>query len=123
MIQLKNEAFRIIGICMEVYRYLGYGFLEKVYKDAIEIEAIKQSISFEREKKYNITYKGIVLPSHFHADFVLFDDLILEITSNANGISEEFMPQLLHYLKISGCRIGLLINFGRKGMEYKRLVF
>ncbi len=65
MIQLKNEAFRIIGICMEVYRYLGYGFIEKVYKDAIEIEAIKQSISFEREKKYSITYKGIVLPFSF----------------------------------------------------------
>lgn len=120
---LKNETFRIIGICMEVYRYLGYGFIEKVYKDAIEIEAIRQSISFEREKKYDITYKGIVLPSHFHADFVLFDDLILEITSHANGISEAFMPQLLNYLKISGCQIGLLINFGRKGMEYKRMVF
>jgi|SRR5882724_8765144 len=123
MIQLKNETFRIIGICMEVHRYLGFGFLEKVYKDAIEIEAIKQSISFEREKKYTITYKGIVLPSHFHADFVLFDDLILEIKSNAGGIQDDFAPQLLNYLKISGCKIGLHINFGKKAMEYRRLVY
>jgi len=123
MIQLKSEAFRIIGICMEVYRYLGYGFLEKVYKDAIEVEAIKQSIVYEKEKKFTIMYKGIILPSHFYADFVLFDELILHITTQANGITEEFMPQLLNYLKISGCKIGLQINFGRKGMEYKRLVF
>ncbi len=123
MIQLRNEAFRIIGICLEVQRYLGYGFVEKVYKDAIEIEAIKQAIYFEREKKYSIHYKGIVLLSNFFADFVLFDDLMLEITTHGNGIPEDLMPKLLNYLKISGCKMGLLINFGRKGMEYKRIVY
>ncbi len=123
MIQLKNEAYRITGICMEVYRYLGYGFLEKVYKDAIEVEAIKQAIAYEKEKKFTIMYKGVVLPSHFYADFVLFDELILQITTHANGVPAAFLPQLLNYLKISGCKTGLLINFGRKGMEYKRLVY
>ena len=69
----QDESYEIIGICMEVYRILGKGFLEIVYKDAIEYEFKKKGISYEREKKYEIEYKDIVLPHHFYADFVVHD--------------------------------------------------
>ena len=68
---LQKETYRIIGICMEVHRVLGPGFKEAIYKDALQNEFIAQNISFEREKKYLVTYKGKVLPHPHYADFVL----------------------------------------------------
>lgn len=74
----KEEYYKIIGICMEVHRHLRGGLLEVVYKDALEYEFIKNNIPFEREKEYFIEYKDIILPHKFYADFVVFDDIILE---------------------------------------------
>ena len=70
---LKNEAYKIIGACMEVHNNLGHGFLEIVYKDALEYEFKNLKIPFEREKEYEVNYKGIVLPHKFYADFVIYD--------------------------------------------------
>jgi GxxExxY protein len=68
---LKEESYKIIGICMEVHRVLGKGLLEIVYKDAIEYEFKQNGIPYEREKKYEIMYKGTILPHNFFADFVV----------------------------------------------------
>jgi GxxExxY protein len=65
----KEETYEIIGICMDVHRTLGHGFLEIVYKDAIEFEVRKKELSYDREKEYKIEYKGIILPHKFFADF------------------------------------------------------
>ncbi len=73
---------------MEVHRILGKGLLEIVYKDAIEIEFKSKNIPFEREKKYEVEYKGIILPHFFYADFVVFDKIILEVKSR-KGIVDE----------------------------------
>jgi GxxExxY protein len=70
---LQKESYQIIGICMEVHRILGKGLLEIVYKDAIEYEFNNKKIPYEREKKYAVEYKGIILPHYFFADFVVFD--------------------------------------------------
>ena len=67
----KDETYTVIGICMEVHRTLGHGFLEIVYKDAIEYEIGKRNLSYYREKEYKIEYKGIILPHKFHADFAI----------------------------------------------------
>jgi len=75
----QDESYQIIGICMEVHRILGKGLLEIVYKDAIEYEFKENSIPYEREKKYEVEYKGVILPHQFYADFVVFDKIILEI--------------------------------------------
>jgi GxxExxY protein len=75
----KNESYEIIGICMEVHNNLGAGFLEIVYKDALEYEFRQAGIAFQREKEYVVNYKGIVLPHKFYADFVVFDKIILEV--------------------------------------------
>ena len=119
----KDKIFAIIGICMAVHRTLGHGFLEIVYKDAIEIELRKKPIEFCREKDYNIDYNGIILPYNFYADFVLFDKIILEVKTAKGGLADDQIAQTINYLKVSGCKIGLLVNFGRGKLEYRRLIF
>lgn len=119
----KQETYDIIGLCMEVHRILGTGFSEIVYKDAMEYEALLREFALEREKKFEVVYKNKILPHHFFADFVFFDEIIVEIKAIDKEISDEHVAQTLNYLKTSNCRVGLIINFGRKSLEYRRLVF
>jgi GxxExxY protein len=76
---LKNESYQIIGKCFEVHNQLGPGFLEVVYKDALELEFQQAGIPYEREKEYSIVYKGTLLRRKYYADFVVFDSIILEV--------------------------------------------
>ncbi len=117
----KKESFKIIGLCMEVHKNLGRGFLEIVYKDALEYEFNLNKIQYEREKKYDIDYKGEILPHNYYADFVVMDKIILEIKA-VNGIADEFVKQTLNYLAASKCRLGIIVNFGECSLNYKRLV-
>ena len=119
---LKEEAYKIIGVCMDVHNNLGVGFLEIVYKDALEYEFRKLGIGFEREKEYKVNYKGIILPHKFYADFVVFDTIILEVKAVAR-FNDVFIAQCINYLKVSGNRLALLANFGTESLEYKRIVF
>lgn len=121
MIFLKEESFQLIGLCFEVYNQLGSGFLEIVYKDALEYEFKKNNIHFQREKKYEVKYKDIFLPHNFHADFVVFNQIILEIKS-ASSISDIDFAQCINYLKVSQCKLALLVNFGEKSLVHKRIV-
>ena len=75
-----------------------------------------------REKKFDINYKGAILLHKFYADFFVKDKIIVEIKSTKEGISNEYITQTLNYLKVSGCRLGLIINFGKSSLEYKRLI-
>src|ERR1700722_14923409 len=106
----KEEAYKVIGICMTVHKQLGKGFSEIVYKDALEYECKENGYSYEREKEYLVHYKEIVLPHKFYADFVLFDKIILEI-KNADHIANEFIAQTLNYLAASQLKVGLIVNF------------
>ena len=118
----KEETYLIIGLCMEVHNNLGAGFLEVVYKDALEVELKRAGIPFEREKEYRVHYKGIILPHMFYADFLVFDEIILEIKA-VKTIADEHIAQVLNYLKVSDNEIALLINFGELKLTYKRLIF
>ena len=104
---------------MEIHRTLGKGFLEIVYKDALEYECKKQFVPYEREKKFEVAYKEIILPHNFYADFVIFDKVITEIKSQS-GLAEENYAQLINYLAVSKCPVGLLINFGEESLRLKR---
>lgn len=117
----KQESYAIIGACMEVHNQLGAGFLEIVYKDALEYEFRKLGIPFEREKEYPVNYKGIILPHKFYADFVVFDKIILEI-KGVKALSDEFIAQCINYLKVSENQLALLINFGKIKLNSKRIV-
>jgi len=118
----KEESYQIIGKCMEVHNNLGPGFLEIVYKDALEYEFRKAGIPYEREKKYEVHYKDIILPHKFYADFVVFDKIILEVKA-VNVITDEFIARSINYLKVSGNKLALLVNFGELRLNYKRIVF
>ena len=117
----KEESYRIIGKCFEVYNNLGAGFLEIVYKDALEYEFIRANIPFSRETRYDVNYKDIILPHKFQADFVVYGKIILEVKA-ISGIADEFIAQALNYLKVSHNKLALIVNFGELKLNYKRIV-
>lgn len=117
----KEESYAIIGKCIEVHNQLGAGFLEIVYKDALEYEFRKARIPYEREKEYKVNYKDIILPHFFYADFVVFDKIILEV-KGVSAITDEFVAQSINYLKVSGNQLALLVNFGELRLNYKRIL-
>ena len=117
----KTESYKIIGICMEVHNNLGPGFLEIVYKDALEYEFRLAGVPFEREKEYAVKYKETLLPHKFYADFVVYDKIILEIKA-VSDIYEKSIAQAINYLSVSGCKLALIANFGELSLNYKRII-
>ena len=117
----KNEAYEIIGLCMEVHSLLGKGHSEVVYKDALQYEFYKNGISFEREKRFEIVYKNIVLPHYYFADFIVFETIILEIKA-MEALNRSHIKQTLNYLAASKLNLGLLVNFGEDSLAHKRVV-
>ena len=117
----QEESFRLIGVCMEIHKILGKGFSEVVYKDAIEFELKSKNIPFEREKKYQIEYKGAILPHYYCADFVINGKIILEVKAQ-EGVLEEHYSQVINYLAISKLKLGVLINFGENSLKFKRVI-
>jgi GxxExxY protein len=121
-ILFKEESYKIIGACFEVHKILGHGFKEAVYKDALELELTKLDIPFIKEKPYTIFYKEQKLKHYFIADFVVYDTIILEIKIGSY-IGDPYIKQTLNYLKASGLRLGMVINFGAPSLEYQRVIF
>lgn len=119
---LRDETDIIIKKTYEVHRHLGFGFAEIVYKDALEYEFQTSDVLYQREKEYIVKYKSIILKHKFYADFVVFDKVILEVKAT-DGIDSEAYAKTINYLKCSGCKVGLIINFGRSRPEIKRVVF
>jgi GxxExxY protein len=117
----KDESYAIMGKCMEVHNQLGSGFLEIVYKDALELKFTTNNIHYEREKMYDVFYKGQKLAHNFYADFVVYDKIILEVKA-VREITNEHRAQALNYLTISGCKLALIINFGKGYLTSNRVV-
>lgn len=113
---LKEETYQIIGICMEVHNNLGPGFLEIVYKDALEVEFNNELIEYEREKEYAVNYKGLTLPHRFYADFVVFDKIILEVKGKTSFANED-IAMAISYLKVSGNKNSFICKFWRIKVE------
>ena len=106
---------------MEVHSRLGHGFLEAVYHAALTVELARSDIPFERERALAINYRDTVLPCLFRADLVCFG-LLVELKANVHlGKADE--AQIVNYLKASGLKKGLLLNFGSEKLEYRRFVF
>jgi GxxExxY protein len=118
----NKRTYKIIGAAMEVHKELGCGFLEPVYQEALGREFSTQGIPFKPQPVIEISYKGKLLSKKYQPDFICYDEVIIEIKalSSLSGIEE---AQLINYLKATGLKVGLLINFGNKSLEYKRLVY
>ena len=117
----KEESYKIIGICMNIHSTLGNGFLEAVYCEVLEKEFVKNNIHYQREVKLDLFFNGEKLDKKYKADFICFDNIILEIKA-VSFIHENFTKQTLNYLKATDKKLGLLINFGEKSLKYKRII-
>ena len=119
---MKEEVYTIVGAAIEVHKELGVGFLEAVYQEALQIECRRRNLPYEAQKPLVLTYKGERLQKEYIPDLVCYGEIIVEIKAldRLSGIEE---AQLINYLKTTGLRIGLLINFGCPGpLEWKRFI-
>ncbi len=121
-IVFKEESYRIIGACFEVYREKGSGFLESVYQECLALELEKQEIPFEEKPRLRLEYKGQLLKQEYQPDFLCFGEIIVEIKA-AKALADEHRAQVINYLKSTGKQLGLLVNFGHHPkIEHERFV-
>ena len=106
---------------MEIPRELGKGHDEVIYQDALVVELSRAGIPFSREKNYEITYKEVILPHYYYADFVVWDKILFEAKA-VERLTDSHFKQVLNYLAASKLRIGLLVNFDGDVLEWKRVI-
>ena len=111
---------RIIHCCMVVHNELGCGFLEKVYQEALEIVLKEEGINYEREKHLPIQFRGTTLQCDYIADFVIDNKVIVELKA-VSALDSLFEAQVINYLRATGLQVALLINFGQKELQIRRL--
>ena len=121
MLLYKDLTDRILKAAYTVHSELGCGFLEKVYQEALAIQMTEMNIPFEREKHVNVFYHGKCLQCDYIADFVVDDKVILELKA-VTEMENVFKAQTINYLKITGYKIGFLMNFGQEEFQFKRFV-
>lgn len=107
----KDECYRINGACFEVYKEKGCGFLEDVYQECLEIELGLQGIDFVSQSPLNLEYKGTRLRKKYIPDFICFGMIIVEIKA-VKEICDEHRAQVQNYLRATGYKLGLIVNFG-----------
>lgn len=117
----KEECYKIIGCCMEVHNELGCGFLEPVYQEALSIVLEEKGVPYTKEKVLDIHFREQILIKKYVADFVCFDQVIVELKA-IDCLRDHDIAQVLNYLKATGKKIGLLINFGTTKLQYKRVI-
>ena len=117
---LKDLSFRVMSAAFEVHNALGFGFLENVYERALLKELLLRGISAETQKEIKVSYKGEEVGSYY-ADIVVNNEMILELKA-AEYLNRLHEAQILNYLKATGYKLGLLINFGKEKVEYKRFI-
>ena len=117
-----DESYAIMGACFHVYKEMGWGFMENVYQECLEIEFGVQKIPFESHKELKLFYKNQQLAQTYKPDFVCYDKIIVEIKAISN-LLDEHKAQVLNYLNASGLDLGILVNFGHyPKLEYERFV-
>jgi GxxExxY protein len=121
-IAFKEESYRIIGACFEVYKEKGNGFLEAVYQECLTLELGQQQIPFDGKPRLRLEYKGQPLKQEYEPDFLCFGEIILEIKA-VKKLTDEHRAQVINYLKATGKQLGLLVNFGHyPKIEHERFV-
>ena len=116
------ESYAVIGAAMAVHSELGHGFLENVYQEALEIEFTHRNIPYEREKSLELKYRKQAMKITYKLDFLCFGELIVELKAVA-ALTGDHQAQVINYLKATGYKRALLINFGEPSLKFHRLVF
>jgi len=118
----KEDTYKIIGACFEVYKDKGNGFVEPVYQECLEMEFALQGIPFTAQAALRISYKGRELKQRYIPDFMCYEKIIVELKA-VTQVTDEHRAQVLNYLKATGYRLGLLLNFGHHPkLEYERII-
>ena len=119
---LEQETHRILGACFEVYKEKGCGFVEPVYQQCLELELASQGIEFLAQQEIGLSYKGQPLRQTYRTDLVCFGKVIVEVKS-VSALTDEHRAQLMNYLRATGLKVGLLVNFSHyPGVEHERFV-
>lgn len=117
-----EESYKIMGACFEVYREKGCGFLEPVFQECLELEMEQQAIPFEAQPRLPLSYKGRPLRQTYTPDFICFGKIIVELKA-VSRLIDEHRAQVHNYLRATGNRVGLLVNFGHyPKVEWERIV-
>jgi GxxExxY protein len=117
---LKDEVYAIVGCAIEVLNHIGHGYHEKPYERALVVEFGLRGIPFRQQAAYDISYKGVVV-SQFIPDLVAFDAVVVD-TKTIAKIGEFERGQMLNYLRVTGLRVGPILNFSKPKLEWERLV-
>lgn len=121
-ILFKEESYKIIGAMFEVYTEMGCGFLESVYQECVEFELTDQQIPFIPQVQLQIKYKHHELKSRYIPDAICYERIVLELKA-VKEITDEHRAQVHNYLKATGYRLGLIVNFGHyPKLQYERIV-
>ncbi len=111
----QEESYNILGAALAVHKYLGCGFSEKVYQDALEVEFKNRDIPYVRECPYSVNYKGIKLKTEFVPDFVCYNKIIVELKA-IKTMEEVFKAQAINYGRVGGFKLSILLNFGLESL-------
>lgn len=118
----KKKAIRLLVLVLKYTKIKGYGFLEAVYQECLELELGFQKIPYTAQKQLQLTYKGRLLTQSYQPDFICFDKIIMEIKS-VSKLVDKHRAQVHNYLKATGFKLGLLVNFSHyPKLEYERIV-
>ena len=117
---LKDEVFAIVGSAMDVLNELGHGFIEKPYENALVVEFGLRKIPFEQQKMFDVLYKGIKV-SDFRPDLIAFNSVVVD-AKVIPKITDLELGKMLNYLKITGLRVGIILNFSKPVLEWERIV-
>jgi GxxExxY protein len=112
---------KIIGCCFKIHREIGPGFNERIYHNALKVLFDNDGIKHETEKAFSISFMNKQIGT-FKADLVIENQVIVEIKALTGNMPAIFIQQVLAYLKVSGLNIGLLVNFGNKSCQIKRVI-
>jgi GxxExxY protein len=122
LFSMDQQTYQIIGAAMEVHKELGRGFLEPVYQEALTLEFSDRGIPFLAQPELPIYYKGQKLKTHYHSDFVCYEDIIVELKA-LTGVGDTESAQVLNYLKAAHRERALLVNFGSRSLQHERFVW
>jgi len=118
----EKLTYNLNAVFFSIHNELGNGFNEKVYQEAIEYEFGQREIPYQREVKLGVRYKDVILKQYFYADFVCYDKIIVEVKA-VKTLLPEHIQQVANYLKATSFKLGLLVNFGYKSLQFKRVIF
>ncbi len=116
----KELAYKVVGCAMEVHKVLGPGFLEAAYENAMKIELKILGLKYSAQVPYPIIYKGVHIKDYV-CDLVVDDKIVIELKSMTK-LGDVERAQIINYLKVTNLKLGLLINFGQKSLEYERFI-